>query len=483
MDVAQLSEGLVRISKDEDTYLGVATYLRSNSFAVTKLTAQRRSYGHIVTDEGIETWQPQGFTMHNGWVYLYGPYLEARTLSELLKQSADSVLPYLSRLARALRSMDAEDAPTPLMHTRAIAFLNDGSVLFLPYEIMSTIKDHQTLSDRIEFHDLFNHPDLNAEQNRSFALAVLVYRALTDEYPFEAETDDELRNKMRNQIVTKPIHKVPEIRPEISDLITKMLTDPEQHALSLEQWDEHFSAWIQNGIHRELSEDERLEIEAQAESSRLNMERSYRRREFIRRNWKRIAVISLVVILVGTVPGTMIYNKLQPRAIAGLPPDEVVRTFYTAMNEMDHMTMQDAVVDGAGSGMVREVTNLYVMSRMRTAVERQSSFIDAGQWRDNGMPSFPSEKSVYGTARVRVGLERSISETERVYRAEYEKWQPHFERDENQEIVETAGPGVIGYDRIDRVYLREQGDSWVIYQIERLQNTELSVSDLRAQQQ
>jgi hypothetical protein len=99
------------------------------------------------------------------------------------------------------------------------------------------------------------------------------------------------------------------------------------------------------------------------------------------------------------------------------------------------------------------------------------------------MPSFPSEKSVYGTARVRVGLERSISETERVYRAEYEKWQPRFERDENQEIVEPAGPGVIGFDRIDRVYLRQQGDSWVIYQIERLQNKELSVSDLRAQQQ
>jgi hypothetical protein len=473
MDVTRTSEGLVHIDKEDGDYLGIVTQLRSNSFAVTRLTSQRQSVGYIVRNESIEEWRAYGLTEHAGQVYIYGPYLEARTLSEILKLQSSNVLPYLSRLARALEQMEHHELPTPMMHTRAIAFLEDGGVLFLPKQVMQTITGHLTLEDQTEFYGLYNHPDLDEERNRSFALAVLLFYALTGEYPYQAESDEELRSLMRDQVVTKPVYVVPEIRPELSDWLAEILESPRTAAPSLEEWVGHFHQWIQSGTHRELSEEERIDIQAKATTNREAMEKSFRRREFFRKNWKRIALFGVIGIVLGTIPGTILYNSLQPREIAGLPPEEVVRTFYQSVNRFDHTTMQDAVVDGAGRQLIREVTNLYVMSRMRMSVELSTGFVDAQEWVDNGKPTLDSDSAVYGVANLQVSELPASGDEGRAFRAEYQKWQPRVDRSGEQAEPETGSDAVIGYERVDRLHLREEGDSWVIYRLERVESSEI----------
>lgn len=473
MDVSQMSDGLVRISKDEQTYLGIVTYLKSNNFAVTRLTSQKRSNGYIVRDDRIETWQPSGFTEHGGRVLLYGPQQEGRTLSEILTVESENTLPYLSRLARALEQLKNNDIAAPLMHTRAIVFLSDGALFFLPREIMWTITTHQSLEDRMEFHDLFNHPDLSAEQNCSFALAVLLYYSLTGEYPFTADSDDELRNLMRNQVVTKPIYLVPEVRADISDFLTSIFESPRTNVPPMSEWVGRFHSWIQEGTHRDIDEEQRLDIVAKATTAREQKEKSYRRREFFRKNRVRIAIIALIVVVVGTIPGTMIYRSLQPRSIAGLPPAEVVKTFYQSVNEFDHMTMEDATVDGAGGDLVREVTNLYVMSRMRMSVELQSGFINAEKWRREGMPEIAADQTVYGIANLTVQPGNASGENQRVFLAEYEKWQPEVNRSGEIPDPTERQSRVIGFTRVDRLHLRRDRDSWVIYRLERLEENEI----------
>lgn len=476
MDVTPTSEGIVHIEKDGEDYLGIVTSLKSNSFAVTRLTAQKQSTGYIVRDEEIEPWQATGLTEHGGQVYAFGPYVEGRTLSEVLKYQSDSVLPYLSRLARAMEQLEHHGPPCPIIHTRAIVFLTDGGVLFLPKEVMHTIAAHQNLSDRIEFSDLYNHPDLSEEQNRSFALAVLVYYALTEEFPFVADSDEELRNLMREQVVSKPIYLVPEVRPEISAMLTRILENPRTNAPPLSEWVGHFHEWMKEGTHRDISEEERVDLIAKATTAREHMEKSYRRRQFFRRNWKRMAIIGVIAVIVGSIPATILRNALEPRAIAGLPPEEVVREFYTSINDFDHATMEDAVVDGAGSDLVNEVTNLFVMSRMRMSVELSSGFIDAQVWVDEGRPDVEASRTVYGVANLQITPLGSGSAAERVFRAEYEKWQPRVDRSASEPEPQTGPDAIQGYATVDRVHLRQEGDSWVIFRIERLEHTPIGDS-------
>ncbi|MFW5729231.1 MAG: hypothetical protein ACOCYG_06160, partial [Spirochaetota bacterium] len=458
MELSQLAEGLVRIERHGNEYLGITTYIPTNSFAVTKLTTQRRDDGFIVRGEEVETWKANGFTEYAGRLFLYGPYLEGRTLSEIIRGNADDVLPYLSRLARAMQVLQSQRAITPYIHTRGIIFLNGGGVLFLPRDLMKSIRDFQSPTDRIEFRELYRHPDVPTEQEPSFALAVTAYRCLTGSFPYNAETEEDLRERMRTGHVERPMYIRPEIREDVSNTLHKALLDPSSHLPRLEEWEAHFSEWLREGPYQELPEERRLEIQAKAEAERAGLTRAFRRQEYFRRNWKKLVAITLVAILIGTIPATVIYNKLQPSPTAGLPPDEVVRAFYTSITTLDHQTMEGATVDGAGSALIDEVTGVYVFSRMRLAVELREAFADPQQWRDEGMPLLEEGRSVYGIANFTVEAQRSPDPEEEVFRVRYEKWSPQQPADEDPTGAEVRAPE--GQVITERVFLRRERGEW-----------------------
>ncbi len=483
MEVSQLAEGLVRIDRNGTEYLGIVTYIPSNTFAVTKLTQQQRDPGFIVRDEQVERWKPGGFTEFAGRLFLYGPYLEGRTLSELLRNGADQVFPYLNRLARAMRTLqESEGGLTPYVHTRGIIFLRDGGVLFLPQDLMKSIRDFQSTTDRIEFRELFRHPDLDEEAEPRFALAVAAYRCLSEEYPYQAESEEDLRERMRTGHLERPMYLKPEIREDVSDTIYAALREPEAKLPTVEQWEEHFTNWLTSGVYQDISEDRRVEIQAKAEAERSTLDRRFRRQAYFRKNWKRLVAITLVAILVGTIPATIIYNKLQPSPTAGLPADDVVREFYTSITELDHQTMEGATVDKAAAGMIREVTGIFVFARMRMAVEMRNAFADPQEWRDQGMPELTEGRNVYGIANLRIEAQRSPNPDEEVFRVHYEKWSPdQGSMSRNSSSAGSAGPSAeaqspsvevqaadpMGVEITERVFLRQERGNWVIYRIER----------------
>lgn len=517
MEVSQLAEGLVRIDRNGSEYLGIVTYIPTNTFAVTKLTQQQRDNGFIVREDSVEHWRPGGFTEYAGRLFLYGPYLEGHTLSELLRDSADQVFPYLNRLARAMRTLQEQEDVTPYVHTRGIIFLADGGVLFLPRDIMKSIRDYQSTTDRIEFRELFRHPDVDETEEPRFALAVAAYRCLTERYPYEADKEEDLREKMRTGNLERPMYLKPEIREDVSDTIYGALQEPESKLPTIEQWEEHFTSWLTTGVYQELSEERRVEIQAKAEAERSALNRRFRRQEYFRKNWRRIVAISLVAILVGTIPATIIYNNLQPAPTAGLPADEVVREFYTSITELDHQTMEGATVDDAAGGMIREVTGIFVFARMRMAVEMQNAFVDPQQWRDEGMPELTDGRNVYGIANLRIEAQRSPNPDEEVFRVHYEKWSPNqgamsdapgggaaganpagdtvgdmatgntggtgtapgtgTEGQAQAPTVEVQTPDPMGVEITERVFLRQERGNWVIYRIEREEEESLPGPD------
>lgn len=465
MELSQLAEGLVRIDRSEDTFLGIATYIPTNRFAVTKLTGMERSHGTVVLDGSLSDWHVRGFTQHGNQLYLYGDYVEGRTLSEVLQYSADGFLPYLSRLTRALVAILEQGAREPVMHTRSIIFLEDGGVLFLPPDLVEAMTGFQSLEDRHRFYEIYRHPDLSRQQNMAYALAVLSYQSLTGTEPFEEQDEQELIERMRSGLVTSPRYIVPEITEEVSDALRSSLADPDGRLPNLEEWTDTFQSWIRNGTHREITEEERRELVERAAAEQRGMERTYRRREHIRRNWRRYVGITLLAVLIGTIPATILYRTFEPRETVGFQPAEVVRAFYYGMNELDHEIMGDATVDGAGDTDIREVTTMFVVSRMRTAVELDSRLIDAREWYADGKPQITEGREVYGVAELQLEALRAPAEDERAFRARYEKWYPTgMDR-------ESGGEGIlVGFERVDRLFLRRSRGDWVIYRIDRLED-------------
>jgi hypothetical protein len=465
MELSQLAEGLVRIDRGEDTFLGIATYIPTNRFAVTKLTGMERSDGTIVRDSTRESWRISGFTQHGNQLYLYGDYVEGRTLSEVLQYSADGFLPYLSRLTRALETLAAHDAPMPIIHTRSIIFLDGGGVLFLPPELVEAMTGYQSLEDRYRFYQIYRHPDLDAGQNLSYAVAVLAFQSLTGRAPFEETNEEELTERMRSGLVTSPRYIVPEISEDVAARLRASLADPEGKLPSIAEWTDIFQTWIREGTHREITDEERRELLDYAEAEQRGMERTYRRREHLRKNWRRYVGISLLAVLIGTIPATILYRSFEPRSTAGFDPAEVVRAYYYGMNELDHERMDDATVDGAGNTDIREVTTMFVVSRMRTAVEMESNIIDARDWYADGKPEIPQGKSVYGVANLRLEALRPPAEGEHAFRVTYEKWYP------TGMSRESGGEGIlVGFERVDRVFLRQSRGDWVIYDLQRLED-------------
>ncbi|TVR02695.1 MAG: hypothetical protein EA403_08205 [Spirochaetaceae bacterium] len=475
MTITPLTDGLVSIHRSGEAFLGIVTYIPAKPVSTAALARENPGHGWMVHGATVTPWRIAGVTQHEGRIVLYGEAVAARPLSEFLRLDWEHLLPYLARVADGFRVAEREGLEIGPVHTRSILLTDDGGLLFLPAALSAAIATQQSAGNRMEFFSVYTHPGRTDRENRSFALAVMAYRGLTGEFPFSTTDEDELRNLMRARAPMEAWLRNPEILPEVSQQIDAVLRPEHTDTIDAAVWTERFRQWRHESVFRPITDEERSEILARAAVADKRSSGVFRRREFWRKHWKRVVTIALVVALVGSVPGTIIRNRLQPRQTAGLPPTEVVRAFYGAINEFNHALMEDAVVDGAAREEIRMVTNLFVMSRMRMAVEMTSGFIDADEWRREGSPPIPEGAMPWGTALLELEPIR-VEENEVVYQARFEMWMPGEPGEPGRPVEQapsSTDTAVVervaaqGFRRTERLWLRPDGEDWVIFRIHR----------------
>lgn len=471
VDASRISEGLISIERGGERYLGVDTGIPSNSPSLRKLAGQRRQAGKLISGSAVGEWRPQGFIEYEGRVHVYGPLHTGRFVEQALHDEASDRLEMLERVARILASLSRAGIEPFPFHTRAIILLDDGGAIVLPPDILQTIREHQDYESRIERMERFNHPDRSPAENVGYALAVASYYVITGTYPFDGADEEELHARMRAASPLPAADRDVTIRDDVSQALQDQLSSAEDGA-DPEQWARRLAAWRAEGVYRDLSDEERARREEVAHARAARIEKSFRRKESVRRNGRTALIVAAIAIVVGTIPGTIIRNALQPRATAGLPPEEVVRVFYTSINTLDHMTMEDAVVEDAGRALIREVTNLFVLDRQRMSVEMESGFVDAQRWRDEGMPPLPTGRSPYGVANLSIS-NLEAPDGERRYEVVYERWLPDYEQAEL-----TGVAGINGFRNVDVVSLRLDGEDWVIYRIDQLEHAPVDPDEL-----
>jgi hypothetical protein len=203
-------------------------------------------------------------------------------------------------------------------------------------------------------------------------------------------------------------------------------------------------------------------LQAEAATLRQRYAQSFRRRVFLQRNLRTMVVAAVIVAAVGGVLGSIVANQFKPRSTRGYSPRQVVETFYASIGALDHITMEDAVIGDAGKGLVNEVVNLFVISRVAQGYEGRSSIVNAAEWEAAGEPEVPADRSLYGPSQLQIVAEQGPPQP--VFRVSYLMW-----RLGGEDGDDPPGTPQRGIPTHERVFLRQDKDDWVIFEIQPLE--------------
>jgi len=472
--VTEVGNGLISVERDGEIFTGIATGIPTNSFTIRKLASRRRENGWIFRNDELFEWSPRGLIEHAGLIYVIGPEAPGIFIDEAIGDEERDRNSDLVTIASAFAALSRAEISIGPVHTRCMVLLHGGGALVLPPEIAQSIHEHQALGEQFRTGELFRHPDKDPEEGVGFFIAAISYFVLVGRYPFEADSAEEMHGRIRSGKHIAARHRLYTLRSDVSDYLAETLGG-ERYEPSPAVWAKHLLSWGRDGFHAELTDKEREEIQVQAEAEILKVNRLFDRNESVRKNWRKWVIVATIVVVAGSVPATIVYNAMQPRVTAGFLPDQVVTVFYTSINLMDHVTMEDAVVDRAGRPLIREVTNMYVIDRQRMAVELRSGLVDAQIWREQGMPPLEDGQVPYGVANL-VVEPLGAPAGEAAYRATYERWLPN--PPESPDAPIPARP-YAAYLVHDEIRLRQDRDDWVIYEMVSVSVEDLDVDALQ----
>ena len=462
-----------KLEREGRDVLAIPVGVSKNDFILTKLGELRKLPGHIIRDWKIEEWRIDGAFKHEGRLYLHGPHLGGLFLEEAIQKSFPAALPYLTRLAHALVVLKRLGFGVEFIQTDSVYFLEEGGILFLPSALMKELRNMHPEVYKLRVFESISHPDIEEpEKGLSFSLAALLYRAIRGHYPFQADTEEEIHNRIRHARLLPLSLIEPGFREDLSRQILAGLGRGDTPAPSLEEWEEILSGCKQGGLHRDITEMEREQIRQRARKEEEKVGRAYRRKVFWQKHWKTVGIVAVAVVVVGGLAGSLLKNILAPRETRGFSPEQVVETFYQGMNDLNHTLMEDCVVERAGKQTIREVINIYVLSRVSLGYEGKTHVIGADDWDAQGRPELSPPESVYGVTDLVALQERG--EPEPVFQVSYTKWVPEPGQDSgadsagSTELLETEGPRFTSLEMSERVYLKLDREDWVIYRFEPL---------------
>lgn len=463
----------VKLEREGRDVLAIPVGVSRHEFVLTKLAGLRKLPGHIIRDGEIEEWQIDGVFKHEGRLYLHGPHLDGLFLEEAIQKSFPAALPFLIRLVRALVALKHRGLGLEFIQTDSIYFLEEGGILFLPRALMKELRNMHPEVYRLRVFESISHPDIEEPENGlSFSLAALLYRVILGHYPFQADTDEEIHNRIRHARLLPLSLIEPGFREDLSRQILAGLGQGVTPAPSLEEWEEILAACKQEGLHRDTTEMEREQIRQRARKEEEKIGKAYRRKVFWQKHWKTVGIVAVAVVVVGGLTGSLLKNILAPRETIGFSPEQVVETFYQSMNDLNHSLMEDCVVEGAGKQTIRAVINIYVLSRVSLGYEGRTHVIGADEWDAQGRPELSPPQSVFGVTDLVVLQERG--EPEPVFQVSYTKWvpepgpEPGADSAGSTGLSEMEGPRFAGLEITERVYLKLDRNDWVIYRFEPL---------------
>jgi hypothetical protein len=455
-----------------ELHVGKAAASRS----ITRIATLRGSPGWIVESGVVREWRFEGFTERDGELYIFGPSVPGKTLQSVLSLGFEQALPFISIFVESLVLLTTKGIPAFSIHSDCVLFTDSGGVFFAPPEVLRELRALRPYEESRDTFEALNHPDLKGESLVSFSIGALLYRISTGRFPFAGATSEEIHEEARKREVANPHGLVPELSEEFSTAVMTALSGQRGAKGSLERWRARLSQWRDAPPIRELSEGEKEKILRESKSKESRSHKIFRFRVFWERNWRLLAIIAGAAAIAGIVIGSILSGIFAPRPTHLFSPQKVVETFYLSMNSLDHTTMGACVVEGAGSAEISATTNIYVISRVSYGYQGKSTVTNPADWDAQGRPKLTPPTTLFGVTSFHVTQEQG--EPSPVYLVSYERWMPAqtTEGITSPTDAPASGPTFSGANITDRVHLKKDREDWVIYKIDRIEETAIDVS-------
>ncbi len=297
--------------------------------------------------------------------------------------------------------------------------LEQGGVVMLSERVSDLIFYSASTEDRNEHVHRYYRKDLYAPFALCHQFTQLLYLALADFAPFEAE---EVKQTSYQPI---PFQIATGCRDEtasamIDSILTMRISDQRASVSGAYSASENLS-WFDEKI-RDLTftrVDNSVKRE-QLETYRAVLKRKAQRREFWRKKGIALLVGAAALLIVISVSVQAILRSNAPPATAGMSPQEVIQDFFAAQNALDIERMNESLARGVKNPFEQEVTTLFVNSRVRQAYEQFDAHITPDELKASERGTIPDTAILYGVDELQI-----FRDSEDSYIAEYLLYMPH----------------------------------------------------------
>ncbi|MCL2069784.1 MAG: hypothetical protein FWH19_02220 [Treponema sp.] len=445
-----MSKRIFNFDLDGKAVLGFDTGLKAKGFAQAKLGLSLTHSGSIVYPSGeTESWRAGGVAERESMV-VWGPSFPGELLTELItdpnrKDEALNALRFWLK-ARILIEAPYSSPAGALVITRQGGPFPIGTVLFPPERLVRRSLEAEGAAFAAE---AWVHPELDGEELTAFSAAAMLYGIFCGAPPFSGDTENALRQNIREGVFVPPQLAAPGLEPEMAALISLGISRraaPTSPNAIIEFTGPPFSRQVSSWF-KPLSDEEAFKIHAERGQYIKKKNRAVKRRRFVIRNTAAIAASIIIFFVLSLFVRGMIRHRAELPTTRGMAPIEVVEAYYNAFNDLDHVMMTACVTGGAGREDIDMVINFFVINRVRQAYE--------------GGPL--ADRSVFGIRDLSVRL---LSETDSgaSLEADYTLWLPGTELDEESGLVLPTA--TLNRDLLQLTFER---DLWRITNIEREQ--------------
>ncbi len=402
--------------------LALDTGIPSGGLPAQRIGALASKGGVLVSSRGTVPWRISRIVSHGGRIFLCGPWLDGITVDEALERSGES--PDSALIATVAQGLAVAVAPGGhvLCNTGTSLVTPDGSFLLLESSLAEEINRHLTLNERRNTVFPYRFTRLEGTATSVYQCGSLLGHIVTGSRLCSGDTQEDA-DRCHDRLRAAPgIHRLqPFLSSEMVELLESLITTPDAPASNSAETIREIARIAKSGpLLDEIDSAEAERRREVAAAAAGKSDRSWTRRQFMHHRGRTIAIAVLAALLIGSIPYQMIKSRLTPPSTAGMDPKSVVTVFYDAWQVLDHITMDETLARGVAGDLVREVTNVYVMDRVKMAYTMEGDIMPATEWIAAGRPD---GKLPYGPV-VAVSRILRQGEEEVLVQVDYELWRP-----------------------------------------------------------
>jgi len=452
MEFEQISALLFKIHHDGTPYLGIRIG-KQKAIGRNNLLQIRQFTPYLYSSDQFQQWKITGFASFEGTIIAYGSWLDNPVVmtESLYTLEQPVALPMLGTL---LEVMDHQNNPLPLPEAfSSLQFIiTSTGILQLPNDMVQLIEHMLEPAERLRVVD----PYLAVQSAPGLALhtglAVLLYRIISDEFPFEQsqELSSNVR-KIAGLYVPLALHRISLDKADEAFIEANLSGTPKVPA---------FADWLAVLKHLQANPPQKSDTETAAFLARRTQYQKritkLARREFWRKRGPRVALIAAAALFVLSVPFAGIGALFKESLIKGLQPQQIVDGFYAAVNRLDIAYMEDALNNKTQTvGLYNETEIMAATEKARIAMEERIVLLNPKDWVKKGALEIPGHLMVFGHDKLMIQKIDS-NETTVHYNVTYEWYNSMTTNMNPQKFIPIA------HQRHDTVVLTRSEEGWFI---------------------